>query len=394
MARTPTALVRPALLRWARESYGLSLEEAARKIGVAPKRLESWERGDERPTVAQLRKVAGVYKRPLSVFFLPEPPRDFDALRDFRRLPETDPTVEYSPELRRHMRRAQEIREAALELAEGEGPGRIDDLRAAVDESPEDVAGRLRGILDVTLERQKAWTSPYQALREWRRAVEGLGALVLQMSRVGLREARGFSVTERPIPVIVLNPKDHPHGKIFTLMHELGHVLLSESGVCEWTHPSRSRSDARRIEAFCNHLAGAVLVPSRELLAETEVASPRETWGDEVLTKLARRYQVSREVILRRLVLLGYASAEFYEQRRERFLREYEQRSGGGGAVPYERRVVNAFGTAFVERVLDAYHERRISLSSVAGLLDVRVRHLRGIEEEVFGDSRLAGAAT
>ncbi len=124
------------------------------------------------------------------------------------------------------------------------------------------------------------------------------------------------------------------------------------------------------------------------------MSSPREAWEDEDLSKLARRYRVSREVILRRLVLLGYASEEFYERCRERFLREYEQRSGGGGAVPYERRVVNAFGMAFVERVLDAYHDRRISLSSVAGLLNVRVRHLRGIEEEVFGDSRLTQAAT
>jgi transcriptional regulator with XRE-family HTH domain len=73
------------VLRWARESIGLVPVAAARKIGVPDGRVAEWEAGTAMPTIAQLRKAADVYKRPLGVFFLPEPLVDFDTMRDFRR---------------------------------------------------------------------------------------------------------------------------------------------------------------------------------------------------------------------------------------------------------------------------------------------------------------------
>jgi transcriptional regulator with XRE-family HTH domain len=117
MARTPPALVEPALLSWARASAGLTVEEAAKKLDQPPDRLAAWEAGDERPSVAQLRAAARVYKRPLAVFYLPEPPRDFQPLRDFRRVPDAE-AGRLSPELRDTIRRAYTQREAALELRE------------------------------------------------------------------------------------------------------------------------------------------------------------------------------------------------------------------------------------------------------------------------------------
>ena len=79
-------VVKPALLRWARETSGLATDEAANKIGVKPERLAEWEEGTLRPTVAQLRKAANVYKRPLAVFFLGDPPVQSAPLHDFRGL--------------------------------------------------------------------------------------------------------------------------------------------------------------------------------------------------------------------------------------------------------------------------------------------------------------------
>jgi transcriptional regulator with XRE-family HTH domain len=95
--------VRPALLLWAREKAGLQPEEAAAKLRIDADRLREWERGEERPSIAQLRKLGELYNRPLAVFFLPEPPRDFDPQREFRRLPGVTPQNE-SPELRQLLR--------------------------------------------------------------------------------------------------------------------------------------------------------------------------------------------------------------------------------------------------------------------------------------------------
>ncbi|MGH4014729.1 MAG: helix-turn-helix domain-containing protein [Pseudonocardiaceae bacterium] len=117
MARSIPACVEPSVLRWARETVGLTPVAAARKIGVPDGRVDEWEAGTTQPTIAQLRKAADAYRRPLGVFFLPEPPLDFDTMRDFRRHVGAE-ADEWSPELHGEYRRAIAQREAALELAE------------------------------------------------------------------------------------------------------------------------------------------------------------------------------------------------------------------------------------------------------------------------------------
>jgi transcriptional regulator with XRE-family HTH domain len=108
MAKQIKALIKPSVLKWARESLNLPLPDAAKKIGVKVSKLSEWESelGGSTPTIGQLRKAAHVYKRPLAVFFLPEPPRDFDALKDFRRLPDLT-RLPATPKLSLEIRRAQ-----------------------------------------------------------------------------------------------------------------------------------------------------------------------------------------------------------------------------------------------------------------------------------------------
>lgn len=74
MSRSIPALIKPALLTWARERAGLPLADAAAKVDIELERLQQWEQGTDRPSIAQLRKIGEVYKRPLAVFFLSEPP--------------------------------------------------------------------------------------------------------------------------------------------------------------------------------------------------------------------------------------------------------------------------------------------------------------------------------
>ena len=82
------ALVKPAMLRWARARAKLKLEQAAKAAHVTVERLRAWEsdNDEDTPTLGQLRKLAAAYHFPLAVFYLPEPPKDFAPLRDFRRL--------------------------------------------------------------------------------------------------------------------------------------------------------------------------------------------------------------------------------------------------------------------------------------------------------------------
>ena len=82
------AMITADVLRWARETIALPLEEAARKLKVKAKQLAEWEAGTARPTINQLQLIANLYKRPIAIFFLPKRPADRRPPRDYRRLPE------------------------------------------------------------------------------------------------------------------------------------------------------------------------------------------------------------------------------------------------------------------------------------------------------------------
>lgn len=117
--RSIPASVESSVLRWARESCGLTEVAAARKLGLPDDRVAAWEVGEVVPTIAQLRKAAEVYKRSLAVFFLSEPPEGFDTLRDFRRL-DGAASGQWTPGLHEEFRRAHTQRDFALELADAE----------------------------------------------------------------------------------------------------------------------------------------------------------------------------------------------------------------------------------------------------------------------------------
>jgi len=387
------ALVAASVLRWARKSRGLSLADAARLVHVSEERLAAWEdEADESaPTVKQLRRLAGVYARPLGVFYFSSPPQEEELVADFRRVPDAEAAAR-SPALRLEIRLAIERRQEAIELAAaiGEDPPRL-GVQARLDEAPEPLAARLRERLSVSLVQQRRWGSDREAFNAWRDALEARGVLVFQTGgtaryRVEPEEVRGFSIAEHPWPVVVANGREAPVGRIFTLLHELAHVALRRPGLCDLHEQPRATAEADRIEAFCNRVAGAVLVPSAALEAEPTVqrhgSAPR--WRDDELRDIARRFWVSQEVVLRRLVILERASLDFYRAwRAERARHPQPERESGGFLRPPDL-VLKRSGHLFPRLVFRAYRERRIPLSDVVELLSVGPQHFEKTERGAF----------
>src|SRR5690606_2491741 len=115
MPKRHEALITPEVVLWARKRVNMPLEVAARKLQVDPETLEAWEQGTQRPTMSKARDLAKVYRRPLAIFYLPEPPEPLDMLHDFRRLPGAD-VAEPSFELLFEIERAEHQRTLALQL--------------------------------------------------------------------------------------------------------------------------------------------------------------------------------------------------------------------------------------------------------------------------------------
>ena len=81
---TRATTVNPDLLKWARNSLGLSIIEVAQRIHKSPAVVEDWESGQSHPTFNQLELLAdSVYRRPVAVFFFPAPPEEPSVAHDF-----------------------------------------------------------------------------------------------------------------------------------------------------------------------------------------------------------------------------------------------------------------------------------------------------------------------
>jgi Zn-dependent peptidase ImmA (M78 family)/transcriptional regulator with XRE-family HTH domain len=392
MAKSIKAIVKPALLEWARVSASLSQEDAAKGIGVSLARLQEWESGKASPTISQLRHMAEKYKRPLSVFYLPEKPVDFQPLRDYRRL--TDAAQRhYSPQLAYEVRAAFERRLVALDvLDEIKEEPQLLGVEAKRTDNPETVAARLRERLGIDLTRQHRWGDTDTAFRAWRDAMEAAGILVFVLGgahhQVSVQEMRGFAIAEQPLPAVVVNGKDY--GKVFTLLHELAHVVVGQS-VIENSVEAGDELPApdRALERFCNQIAAATLMPADALLREAIVAGKtvRSQWSEEEIVALARRYGVSREALLVRLVELNRVSQAFYHTKRAQYARQRDEtvEEETTGFPPYRYQVLSHIGRGFARLILQGYHDNRLTLSTVAGYLNVQAKYVPSIESAAFG---------
>ena len=379
------ALVTPAILKWARETAGYEIVEIAHKLRMPPERILSWERGDARPTLRQAEKLANVYKRPLASFYLPSPPPTIKPPPDYRS-PSTA-QIGLTPQMRYELRRARYRRRVALELSQelGEEPTPF-GLSATLSEPPDRLGHRLRSALGMSVAKQRKWRDPRQAFQAWTAALEDLGVLVFQTTggRYGVspEEMRGAAIHETVLPVILIVGRDAWAAKVFTLMHELTHLCLETSSICDW-------AEDRQIEIFCNMVAGATLVPTSDLLIRySSVTSGNREPTDQEIETLEHEYSVSREVIVRRLQILNRVSVQFYSQKRAQYQREFERRkaekTGGGGFLSWRQMILRSNGRRYSALVLDAYYQGSITLTNVSRHLDMNLRYFDWFEEQIL----------
>jgi Zn-dependent peptidase ImmA (M78 family)/DNA-binding XRE family transcriptional regulator len=384
------ALANPALLIWARESASLTQEAIAKKIGVKVDRIRAWEAGDENPSIAQLRNFAAATKRPLAVFYLSTPPRTFDVLHDFRAGTAGNARPATTPDLAFEIRKAYDRREWALELmSDLQLTPPVFPVSVRLRDDPEVAAGRIREALGVKTEMQSQWRVDNEAFREWRSLLENSGILTFQATNIELDEARGFSISLKPLPVVVANIKDAYRGRIFTLLHEVTHLALNDGGICDLDDNQRRNASAQ-IEAFCNRVAGAILFPKQDLLSANEVRNHRGSdmnWTDNEIQSLSRKFGGSREALLVRLLALGRTSEKFYYKKRDEYRLEYakwrDQRKEGF-APPHVVSLSSA-GPLFTTLVIENFNREHITASDVSDYLQVRIKHLPEIQRDYSG---------
>ena len=374
----------PAVLRWARERAGYSVEDVAHRMKKDSSDIDAWETGASAPTYIQLETLAyDIYKRPLAIFYFPEPPQEEQPQRRFHRLPEED-IATLEPDTLYALREARARQLDLMELTGGVNPAErkiFDDVQFFYqDDAPVDVASQVREHLGVTVEEQAKWRSYDEAIKEWRRRVQDAGVWVFKRP-FRQSDVAGFCYVHDELPIVYLNNSQPKVRQIFTLFHELAHVLLGFDHIerSDVTHYLRFlEGEDHRKEVACNRFANEFLVPTEDFVRHA-AAWQRD---DESFSRLSERYFVSREVILRKYRDRGWVDSSFYQDTVERWRSERdgtENRPAGRGGNFYHTKATY-LGEKYLELAFTGYYQGRYGLDELAGYLDVKADKVIGLE--------------
>ncbi|MBT7825697.1 MAG: ImmA/IrrE family metallo-endopeptidase [Bacteroidetes bacterium] len=251
-----------------------------------------------------------------------------------------------------------------------------------LNQSPEKLAGKIIEYLGVNHNEVAEIKPGYDALNYWKKLLESKGILVFQTSGVPLHIMRGACVAKEILPVIIINSNDTQNGRIFSLFHELVHIVLREDGISNFRYSDRNLYDP--IEVHCNQTAAEVLVPTTTLLESLVVCSHNmgnALWEAEELQKLSNRFCVSREVILRRLLTLGRTTNNFYRDYRDNQDFGTKKKSTGGD---YYRNKIAKNGGLYLNLVLQGYYQEKLTASTFWDCTQIKVSNLAKLENLLY----------
>lgn len=379
MAEVKEALpVTPALIQWARERAGFSMDDASKVF----KKIAAWEAGEGAPSYPQLEQMAEKFKTPVAVFFFPKPPDLPNVQKSFRTLTAAD--FEAIPRtVRLFLRRGQAMQLNLVELNDGKNPAPrliTRDIKVSPNTSLDALASAIRNYLGVTIEQQASWKSTDKAMEGWRDAFAQAGVYVFK-DAFHTKSYFGFCLYDDEFPIVYINNSCPKSRQIFTLFHELGHLLFQTSGidVLDDEFIKHLPPNEQKIEVICNGLAARLLVPDDvfEKLMQGRKAD-RET-----AAQLAAYFSVSREVVYRKLLDLKLIDATEYSAAAKFWESQVKPAKESSGNF-YNSRYAY-LGPRYIDLAFTRYYQQRFGDLQLAEYLNLKPKNLQTFAEKFAG---------
>lgn len=354
--------IQPAVLAWAVSRTRLSQSALLKHF---PK-IHEWETGEERPTLKQAKDLAKKAHIPFGRLLLDVPTGDEVEVADFRTV-RNEQLDTVSPELQEVMFASQTRLDWYAEYARDIGIDPPELFRSAtISESAAVAASSVRDALRL---KQEAPLPGRDKVRELVSLMEDAGILVARNSiaenstrrALNTEEFRGFTLEEDGYCLVFINTRDAKTAQLFSLAHELAHVVLGKPGISD-------HSERLQTEQWCNRFAAAFLCPGRSL---REKLQPTDELEEQVLT-LSKIYGMSREALLWRLVGLGMVPQEEAIPLAARFRKEQaliKTSRDAKGAPPRHVLIKARVGERFFETVLGAAESGALLEKQAASLL-------------------------
>lgn len=365
--------VKKEVLIWARETLALTRTNASEKTGIGLKRLIQLEEGDKQPTLDELRELSKAYKRTMATLLLTMPPKEKPLPAD-RRTVDSKILGHFHEKTIMAVRKARALALSLIELKEDAGINisRL-QFKASLEDNPAKVAQKLRR--DLNLDEVSEITNINYALEAYIEKVEAIGVTVFQLSLTQDR-LRGFSIVDDVIPIIGIKRGGEPTtAKIFTLFHELGHIILNDGGLCDLFE-----KPTQQIEKWCNAFSAEMLIPESQLLRMDIVKSKRineeKEWAKKELLELANYFHVGPLAILRSLLENDLTTQSFYEEKHQLWNKPSFGRSKTPEGRNIAKETIKEKGRTYITLAFSAFDQNRIDLKDLSDFLGIKLSYI------------------
>lgn len=384
------AYITPKILAWARESARMPLDVAASKIGKPIEILEEWESGVSHPTIKQAEKLAKIYKRPFALFFLPEIPKDFHPLQDFRK----SDSIELTTGSIFIIREIQQKQAWLSDVLEENGEEKLPFIgKYTINDSHEIVAKDILSTLNINPSNY----TELNPIKEWVNKAELNGIYVSRTSFIHSRltldknEVQGFAIADPYAPFVFVNSKDWAAPQLFTLIHEIAHLWISETGISNEIEYEQKNSKTHPVEIFSNQVAANILMP-KELIFNLDPSSFNDSkqvfnnaklLGVSSLALLYRAFTLSVIDLKKYKSLKRQANIDFNAFLKREELKKEKQKKQKGGPNPYLLRL-NKNSRLFTQFVLDGFKSGFVEPTQASFLLNTPVNKFNKLESQLY----------
>jgi Zn-dependent peptidase ImmA (M78 family)/plasmid maintenance system antidote protein VapI len=378
--------INPKRVAWCCADLGITPSILATELGIPLASIERMMSGEAGVTFNQLRKIADYFGRGILFFLESEPVIDSQVhTPQFRTLANQKP--ELSAKLRTFIERVERQRSVYLSLVE-----ELDDTDSPTFNPPE--IPTHNPIEAARIARKWLGLTNQNNFEGYREAVEAKGILVFRSNGYNGKwqidkknPILGFTLYDPICPVIVIKkqPSYGESQQIFTLMHELGHLLLHKSSSID---DDRDMQSHKGQEQEANAFAGNLLVSDAVLNNIRDIDRPDEvSQYNDWLAQIRKTLGVSLEVILRRLLDVGrLQQSQYLAYRQWNEASRLVQEDDAGSRLYRHREPKHVFGNTFVRTVLDALSASYITLAKASSYLDgLKIKDIHELERHYAG---------
>lgn len=356
-------------MQYAREYYELSIADAASMTKIKPEVLASFEQGTDFPSYAQLTKIANAYNRNLLYFFLSEPPIEEYTVAQFRAAADVS-NHSLSLKVKEMIEKADIYRMNLSDLHQEEVRVTFSDrMHQDSISTAVEFDKWLRKNLEFPVSKQKDFRNASEVIEYLRDKLYQVGVFVFKDSFKD-NDVSGLCIYDASYPIVMINNKTSFNRQLFTIFHELYHILMKETDVFY---------DFDNEEKACDKFAGEFLIPTEDISIYVE--QYRNVEDSKVISDIANLYNVSEDAVMYRLWKLNIISSDYYSSARRTFIRPSNGSSGGN----FYYTKISYLGRTYLNNVFDRYYSGKLSIAQVGYMTQLRPANVSKLASNVFG---------